>query len=138
MHHLIFRGAEDTIEGTSELKSYKELFETIYDSATNSPHGLSKQETRIFGKVLTKLENIGQSVERSPRLKSFDLRNDGGVASLEDAEFSLLMTVLLACQWQTKFARRADDMFTWLDAAPKELPKPELVTDTDTPKEASQ
>ena len=127
MHHLIFRGAEEPIEGMTEIKTYKELFEIIYDSSTNSPHGLSKQETRVFGRVLTKLENIGRSVERSPRLKSFDLIDGGGNASLEDAEFDLLMTVLMACQWQTKFARKADDMFTWLDNAPKELPKPELV-----------
>jgi len=138
MHHLIFKGAQESVENATELKSYGELFEILYDSSTNSPHGLSKQETRIFGKVLTKLENIGRPVERSPRIKSFDLGNDGGIVSLEDTEFSLLMTVLIACQWQTKFARKADDMFTWLDNAPKELPKPELVTESTESKEASQ
>ena len=135
MHHLIFKEADSSVENATELKSFKELYEIIYDSSTNSPHGLSKQETRVFGRVLTKLENIGKSVERSPRLKSFDLIENGGVASLEDAEFDLLMTVLMACQWQTKFARKADDMFSWLDSAPKELPKPQLVEET---KEASQ
>jgi hypothetical protein len=134
MHHLVFGKPDTREEILGSIENYKELYELLYDSSTNTPHGFTKQETRIFGRVLTKLESIGVVSKRTTNSKSFDLGSDGGIASFEDTEFDILMTALNEVAWQARYTRKADSLYEWLESAPKELPKPQLVKD-DTPAE---
>jgi hypothetical protein len=108
----------------------------LYDSATNTPHGFSKPETRVFGRVLTKLESVGVASERNTRVKSFDLLPDGGTVALENSEFEILITALNEVAWQARYTRKADSLYTFLENSPNEPPKPKLVN-YEAPKESS-
>jgi hypothetical protein len=131
MRHLIFGPASmmDAEGKLAPIMDYKELYEILYDTITNTPRGFEKSEARVFGRVLSKLESIGHSIERTPKTKSFDLNDDGGIVSLEDAEYSLMMDALNSVQWNAKYVRKADSLYTWLDSAPKELPELKIVPD---------
>jgi len=129
MHHLVFGKSDTREDGLGAIETFKELYQLIYDSGSNTPHGFTKPETRIFGRVLTKLENIGHVSGRTTQSKSFDLGDDGGIVSLEDTEFDLLMTALNEVAWQARYTRKADSLYEWLTNTPKELPKPQLVED---------
>lgn len=128
MRYLIFGPASmmDAEMKLAPIMDYKELYEILYDTLTNTPRGFEKSEARVYGKVLTKLEGIGHSVERSPKLKSFDLNDSGGQVGLEDAEYLLMLEALNVVQWQARYVRKADSLFEWLFSAPKELPSIKL------------
>jgi hypothetical protein len=113
MYYLIFRKPEESGD-LNEIESYKELYQIIYDCAVETQHGFTKPETRIYGRVLSKLESIGVVSDRTTKVKSFDLGKDGGVVALENAEFDLLQTAINAVVWQARYTRKADSLYSWL------------------------
>lgn len=116
MRHLDFSSAPAPFE------SSKELYEVIYDAITNCPRGFDKSEARVFGRVLTKLESIGASVERDGRA-SFSISDGLRRVPLEDAEFKLMLETLDSIKWAARFTRKVTALYEWLDKAPAEEPK---------------
>jgi hypothetical protein len=104
-----------------------ERYGMIYEGIIGSTRGFDgRTEARVIGKVLDKLEAIGQPVQKEDRA-TFALSGHGTVA-LEDAEYKLLLDTLSSVKWTAKFSRLVARTFDWLANAPQEPSvKPTLV-----------
>lgn len=95
----------------------------LYDGLTNTKLTFqAPSETRVIGRVLTKLEAIGTTINRQAgdvSYTSFDLANGGATVLLEDAEHALALKALKEVPWNARGSRIATDLVDWFEAAPK-------------------
>lgn len=113
MRYLYF----DTQAGLTDPKL---MYETVYDSLLNAPNGYEGMaEARIIGKVFDKLEVIGIPAKRNNQ-DTFELKAvpTEPFVALEDAEYDLMSRSLRTIRWTGVFARKALQMFDWLEKAP--------------------
>ncbi len=103
----------------------KERFDILYSGLVETPRGLeAPTETRVIGKILDKLEAVGQSYQATKEGPvTYVLSSGGGIVDLEDAEFALMAECLKAVKWLSRGARKATDAVDWFLQA-KEPPKP--------------
>lgn len=98
----------------------KQHFEIIYDGIIGSARGFDgKNEARVIGRVLDKLEGIGETTQRGG-MTTYRLRESGGTVELEDAEFELMYDAISHVKWSARFARQVAQTFEWLDASSRE------------------
>lgn len=107
-----------------------ELYGVMYDGIVNNPRGFTAPiETRIVGKVLDRLEAIGELVLIGPDIKSYRLNGkhtDNGVLPvilLEEEEYRLIKEALGQVKWNAVGARRATALFDMLEAATEVKPE---------------
>jgi hypothetical protein len=115
MRHLYF-------DAEAGLTNPKEIYEMLYDSLINSPGGYEgPKENRIVSRVFDKLEKIG-TPERRNNQDSFALSDDDVVhlVALEDSEYELVEKVIKSIRWTGQFARKATQLYDFLEKAPRE------------------
>lgn len=134
MRYLIFGKSTDTtsVIGMTHITNYETLYDFLYNAATNPNKAFGKTDSRVYGRVLNKLEAIGDV----GKVRGFDLKPFGGTVALEEQEYAILASAIDSVEWAAGGTRKADELYTWFDAAPKELPK--VVEDAPTINEAVQ
>lgn len=99
-----------------------ERFEVMYEGLLNTPRGFTApSETRIVGKVLSKLEELGHQTEvmgiRTYRMNGEMVSPD---LPLTEEELSLVTEALKAVKWMGRSARQVSDLFETFEKAPSE------------------
>ena len=92
----------------NDVEQYELLYEGLVSSATRGP------ETRVLGKVLDKLEQIG--VKKATDGLLYTLATSEQPVELEDAEFELAKRLLNSIEWRGTAAKRFAELMDWLDS----------------------
>lgn len=97
----------------------------LYDGLMNTKLTFqAPSETRVMGRVHSKLEAIGVTVQREAgavSYASFDLSPAGGTVQLEEAEHALTLKALKEVPWNARGARTATDLVDWFETAPHDV-----------------
>lgn len=97
-----------------------ERFEVMYEGLLNTPRGFTAvSETRIVGKVLSKLEELGHQTEVAG-IRTYRTNGEVVVAELTDEELSLVTEALKAVKWMGRSARQVNDLFDAFEKVPSE------------------
>lgn len=104
------------LDFTRDNQHAADLYELVHGGVVSSNRGFDKLETRIIGNVMNKLEAIGVASTEGNRA-IFALTKPG-IVVLEDTEFRLLLESLESVKWTIAAARRAADMFDWINTTP--------------------
>lgn len=125
MRYLYF----DTEAG---LKDPKETFNMLYDGVAGSQRGFEGPiENRNIGKFFDAMEEIGKPCQRNGQdVYELDPEKVKPVI-IDDAVFALVWDAVKIIKWTGLFSRKADGLYTWLEAS-KDKPR-EAATPSDLP-----
>lgn len=105
--------------------------ETAFDMLMQGIHltrrSFTGPETRVVAKILDKVEAIATSTDalddNGKRTTTFKMKPEGGMISLEDAEFNLVKEAVDQTPWNARGARKVVLLFDILDKAPNKEPE---------------